>query len=118
MQAEKDAEAEAKKHETENTTAIKSLTESIEQLKTIIAATTPIDQQTAAAKSGTVDLNESARLSKDFMANARTIHAFDMAKNSSAELISKAAQAIRDMESVMKDHKDLLVNIVGLVRDN
>lgn len=113
LQEERDAAEQAKTRLEENTKEIRELKNAIQNLTALIQATRPIEQQTTGVKSQTIDVQENERIAKKFQEDARTIHQFNATEAPSPELVSKAAAAIDDMGSILRDHKDLLYQIAG-----
>jgi hypothetical protein len=112
--SDEDAANKAKQQAEDNAKLIGDLTKQVTDLKAEISKVRPVEEQTAATKAATVDEQEGGRIAQQFQSDAKVISEFDRSKLPSPELISRAAQAIQDMQGILKDHADLLKNIANL----
>lgn len=112
--ADGDAASGAKQRAEDNNKLIGELTKQIADLKAEIAKVRPIEEQTTATKAQTVTEQEGGRIAKQFQDDARVISEYDRAKSPSAELISRAAVAIQEMQDMLREFGPLLQNISNL----
>lgn len=114
---EKAAADLANRLQTENTTQIAELRNSIDQLTRVISAARPIERQTADVKSQAVDATEQARIIKEFEEGASKLVQFDKTTSLNPDLIREASRTVADMHDALSQHAELLRQIVGLKQD-
>ena len=91
-----------------NAEAIGTLTAELAQLRSVIAATRPVEQTTVGVQNKTIDTTEKIHTEDRIKRDVDTIHSFEKNKSVSPETISRAAAAIRDLNETLASHAEFI----------
>jgi hypothetical protein len=114
LQHDKKAAERAEKRAEENAAFAAEQQRQIDQEKATQSGTRPIEEQTMQIKEKTVESQETTRQTKQAKADVGAIESFERSANPSPELISKAAQAIAEWQSVPAAIQELVAALAGL----